>query len=248
MDLRNSSIDLRGKVALVTDIASDHGFHLAQGLLHAGARVHAVNPDHGECVRQTEELRRFGHAIGHAVDLRDGAALMHFAQLISEQVPRLSILVGTLRLACTADSTEVAEAKVLEKYDLLGDLFLVQQLVASLRDGSTATDPARVILVGGFEPSRSAESRPSGRGAGLSFASLARDISQRFVEQRINLNFVDAHPDRSESAPTVEGPVSLLDSVLQFAGVATAHVRGQVIAGAPVIGSSGHASFMNFPP
>lgn len=238
-----TDVDLSGKVALVTSTADELGFQLARTLVQAGAHVHLVNPGHRDCMRQTDLLRGVGTATGHVVDLQSGIALMHFARLIVEEVPRLNILVSNARIARPEGSTALFDQSVLEKYEILGDLCLAQELVPSLRDGSTVADPARVILVGQFEKLRAPRPPSTKRAvarkpAGTVTHPYAEGIAQRFLEQRINLNFIDL---ASRSADAALASESVCQSLLWLSSVGAVRVRGEVAPVAAVAASRGAA-------
>lgn len=222
------AVDLAGKVALVTSVAGESGLQIARMLAQSGAHVHIVSPDQRDCIAQMQELRRCGQVTGHAVDLQDGVALMYFADLIVEEVPKLNILISNARVARSERSMAMLDREILEKYDLLGDLCLAQELMPSLRDGSTAADPARVILLGDFEVLRTSGAPAKGESVRASAKSYSQGIAQRFMAQRINLNFVDAGRPGGDTSASAEEASLLLSHVLHFSSPATAHVWGEV--------------------
>lgn len=231
ISLDGEALQLEGKCALVTSTSNEAGLQVADMLVKEGATVYLVNRDQHECIVQVEALRRAGKAKGYAVNLQDPLTLAHFSHLLNEEVSKLHILVSVERLARIEHSSS-ADSTVREREQLHGELDLIQELVPSLHAGSTAVDPARVILIGDFAGLRLPQVPVRHGTSPVTDSSTATEIAQQFVEHRINLNFVDLGP------PSVAAGAwhasSLLACVRQLTSIRAAHTRGEVQRGAPV--------------
>ncbi|MET3515045.1 NAD(P)-dependent dehydrogenase (short-subunit alcohol dehydrogenase family) [Pseudacidovorax sp. 1753] len=230
ISLDGEALQFEGKCALVTSTANETGFQIADMLVKADATVYLVNRDQRECSMQVEALRRSGKAKGYAVNLQDPLTLSHFLHLLNEEISKLHILVSVERLARIAQSSS-SDFALRAREQLQGELDLIQELIPSLHAGSTAVDPARVILIGDFAGLRLSQV-PLRHGAlPRTESSTATEIAQQFVEHRINLNFVDLAPPYIAAGASHASP--LLACVRQLTSIRTAHTRGEVQSVAP---------------
>lgn len=230
ISLDGEALQFEGKCALVTSTANETGLQVADMLVKAGATVYLVNRDQRECSMQVEALRRSGKAKGYAVNLQDPSTLSHFSHLLNEEVSKLHILVSVERLARIAQSSS-SEFTVREREQLHGELDLIQELVPSLHAGSTAVDPARVILIGDFAGLRLSQVPLRQGTSPVTDSSTATEIAQQFVEHRINLNFVDLGPPCIAAGASHTSP--LLACVRHLTSIRAAHTRGEVQRVAP---------------
>lgn len=225
MEHETGSVNLTGKVALVTSIATFAGFEIAKMLVMAGAVVHVVDPDHERNRAQLGELRKLGKAIGHVVDLQDAYTVAHFGHLLFEQLPELHILVCNERIASSTTSSAVFAESILEQYGLFGDLCLVHDLLDCLSAASTVAEPARVVVVGDFTGLGEAGNEQQPAAKKLPTLSHAKGIAQRFVANRVNVNFIDlGHDGGADPSESKD----LLRQLRFFLSAAAVQTRGEV--------------------
>lgn len=202
--------DLQGKVALVTDMARPFGFAIAQRLAQAGATVHGVHADQRRCAEQLRHLCQWGPAFGHVVQLQDGLAAAQFAYQLNEEIPKLDFIVSNCRVA-EAQAWAAAGAPAGSPTDAQGELALVHELLDALRQGASAQDPARVVLVGPFE------------------AAAIRDAAARLQCEGVHLNALvvpDAVQDSTPGDPRMQ---ALLSAVLAYCSANAAQRVGETV-------------------
>lgn len=196
-----SSFGLTNKVALVTDIESPSGYAIAKALVKAGAQVHGVSSQHEICARRINRLRRWGMATGHVVDLRSGVAALQFAYQFNEELPRLHILISNFRIAPNSSVRKHLSRTSVGPVEILAEMALVQELLGSLRDAGTTSDPARVVLVGTFlgDAEQSVVGIPQDGGT-QRLGAYARNVSNRLKQHRVNFSFFEPTVRRETSA------------------------------------------------
>lgn len=140
------SVELKGKVAVVTGPTSGIGKELARGLARTGATLvlAARNPQKAEAVR--EELVRevgAGELRVMQVDVSSVASIRAFAERFNAEVGKLHLLVNNAG-AWFSDRRESADGLELTfATNVVGPYLLTTLLAPSLRAGA----PARVVNV-----------------------------------------------------------------------------------------------------
>jgi NADP-dependent 3-hydroxy acid dehydrogenase YdfG len=209
-------VDLTHKVALITDIESLSGYAIAKALVKAGAQVHGVSPHHDICSRRIKRLRRWGMAMGHVVDLRNGAAALQFAYQLNEELPRLHVLISNCRIALGSSMQNLFALASAGRVEVLGEMVLIQELLGSLRDAATTSDPARVVLVGTLfgdvEPS--VDGASEGGGA-QRFGAYARNVATRLKEHRVNVSIFEPGMNQKRGAGGASGRVRAASMLLE---------------------------------
>lgn len=216
------STDIKGKVALVTDIANPLGFAIAEQLVKAGAIVHVVNPDHRRCLDQVHELAKSGAAFGHVVNLQDGLAAMQFAYQLNEEVSSLDIIVSNCRIASVPALAAVGKPTT-SPFETLGELALVQELMDGLRQGASESDPARVVLVGSFE-------NVTGDGRHKSLAAHAQDVAARLKGHRVALNLIQAAATAHDNDQPSTNGLAVVSAVLAYVSASASQRYGELVS------------------
>ncbi len=144
---------LDGKVALVTGGSRGIGRMMAEGLLRAGASVYLTARKSGACERAAAELSALGRceALPANVATADGRAAL--VEAIRAREDRLHILINNAGATWGAPYAEYPESafdKVLN-LNVKAPFLLTRDLTPLLERGATASDPARVIIVGSID-------------------------------------------------------------------------------------------------
>lgn len=128
-----SIFDLTGSTAVVTGARRGIGFAMAEALAEAGANIIAASSsqeaDGGEIGRRVRELGRSFE--GHAVDFRDRAAVLGFADAVADRATILVNNAGTIRRSPAAEHPLQWWDEVLE-VNLNSQFVLTQKVGASM--------------------------------------------------------------------------------------------------------------------
>jgi len=145
---------LKGKVALVTGGSRGIGFHIARGLLEAGAtRVYISARKAEACDAAAEQLKVYGECVSIPADVTNAAGRDHLATQLTDREPALHVLVNNAGATWGAPLGEYPEDgvdKVLST-NVKAPLLLTQALLPLLRAAARPNDPARVINLGSVD-------------------------------------------------------------------------------------------------
>lgn len=129
--MSNPSMQLNGRVAVVTGATRGIGYALALGLAEAGADVVAVSRHKEDCEKAVGQIRDLGRrALAVAADVTDLASVQNMVQLTVKQFGQIDILVNNAGTAINKKS----EALTPEDWDrvinvnLKGAFFCAQQV------------------------------------------------------------------------------------------------------------------------
>jgi len=140
---------LAGRVALITGGSRGIGRMIAEGFLHAGAKVYISARKGGQLEETAKDLSKIGPCVALTINASgaDGAKAMADAYLGHEK--KLDILVNNAGAAWGADFDEFPEAgwdKVMD-LNVKTPFFLTQSLHAALRAAGSKERFAKVINI-----------------------------------------------------------------------------------------------------
>ncbi len=145
-----SLFSLSGKVALVTGGSSGIGAMIAEGLLHAGARVYIASRKKDACDRVADELSSIGPCVSapaNVATVEGRAALVDAVSTREECLHILDNNAGASWGAPYAEYPDAAFDKVLG-LNVTTPFALTRDLTPMLERAATPNDPARVVNVG----------------------------------------------------------------------------------------------------
>ena len=149
----NELFDVRGKVAVVTGGSRGIGYMIAEGLVRNGVRVYITARKAAACDEAAARLAEFGECVSFPADLSGDEGIASFVERFAEREGRLDILVNNAGAAWGAPIGDFPDAgfqKVLD-VNVKAPFMLTQALMAQLKAGATADDPARVIMIGSVD-------------------------------------------------------------------------------------------------
>jgi NAD(P)-dependent dehydrogenase (short-subunit alcohol dehydrogenase family) len=203
-----SLFSLSGKVALVTGGSSGIGAMIAEGLLHAGARVYIASRKKDACDRVADELSSIGSCVSVPANVATAEGRTALVDAVSTREECLHILVNNAGAAWGAPYSEYPEAafdKVLG-LNVTAPFALTRDLTALLERAATAEDPARVVNVGSIAGFRVEELTGTGTFAysasKAALHHLTRTLAAELGPRHITVNAIA--PGFFESRMTVE--------------------------------------------
>jgi len=184
------SIDLAGKVAVVTGGGQGLGWATSQMLRAAGARV-AVNylddPQGLNRQRAEEALRAFGDdGFTAAADVRSAADMQGFLKAVHERWGRLDIVVNNAAIIRDRTLRKLTDAEWSDVIDtnLSGVYRVCQAAVPLLADGGRIVNMASISGVVGFFGQANYASAKAG------VIALTKVLSKELASRRITVNAV----------------------------------------------------------
>lgn len=192
---------LHGKVAVVTGGSRGIGFMIASGLVANGVRVYITARKAEACDAAAAELSTHGECISIPADLSTQEGLETFVSTLTDRESQVDILINNAGAAWGAPLGEFPEIgfdKVLD-INVKAPFMLTQALLAQLKAGATAEDPARVIMIGSIDGIRV----PVGDNYSYSASKagihmMARHMAAHLVRDNITINSIAPGPFESK--------------------------------------------------
>lgn len=145
--------DIRDKVVLITGGSRGIGRAMAEGLVHAGARVYIGGRNVQRCQDTAAELAQFGECFPLPGKLHDVQTAQALAHSFTQRETRLDVLInnaGTMWAAPIEEYPESGWDKVFDT-NVKSVFFLIQALLPMLRSAACPDEPARIINVGSIQ-------------------------------------------------------------------------------------------------
>jgi NAD(P)-dependent dehydrogenase (short-subunit alcohol dehydrogenase family) len=134
------SVDLQGKVVLVTGAARGMGRMHAENFCREGSRVVMTDVDEAELNRAVEELRGRGYQVyAYAFDVSDREACFRVAERVRQEVGPVDVLVNNAGITDCRAVLELPERSVrrMMEVNYFGYVWMMQALVPDMvRRGS----------------------------------------------------------------------------------------------------------------
>jgi NAD(P)-dependent dehydrogenase (short-subunit alcohol dehydrogenase family) len=188
--------EIRGKVALVTGGTSGIGRMIAQALVRRGAVTYITGRDASRSREVAAELGAAG-CVGLAADLSSPDGPARLATEFARHEKCLHLLVNN----AGANDNGRLEELTPEAWDrvvnvnLRSAFFLVQQLLAPLRSGASAEDPARIVNIGSIGGLHVPDWDAFAYGASkAALHHLTRSLAKRLGSDHITVNAIAPGP------------------------------------------------------
>jgi len=196
-----SLFGLRGKTAVVTGGSRGIGFMIASGLVLNGVKTYITARKAEACDQAAARLSELGECTSIPADLSTAEGLATFVPALSECEDQVDILVNNAGAAWGATLGEFPGFgfdKVLD-INVKAPFMLTQALLPQLREGATADDPARVIMIGSIDGIRV----PAGDNYSYSASKagihmLGRHLASHLVGDHITVNSIAPGPFESK--------------------------------------------------
>lgn len=184
--------DLTGKTALVTGGAQGLGRMIAEGLLHAGAKVAITSRKEDICTAAADEMSSLGTCIPLPCDLSSPEAAVDLAARVKAQFgDKLNILInnaGKTWGGSLDDFPDKAWPGVM-MVNVQAPFTLIRELLPALEAGGTKDDPSRIINIGSVAGLKTARlSAYSYSASKAAIHMLTRDLAGELAERNINVN------------------------------------------------------------
>jgi NAD(P)-dependent dehydrogenase (short-subunit alcohol dehydrogenase family) len=193
--------DVRGKVAVVTGGSRGIGLMIARGLLEAGAEVIVSARKADALAAATAELSKLGTVTGIPADVSTEAGVAALASGIQAKHDTVDVLVnnaGATWGGAVDDFPLAAWDKVLST-NVQGVFALTQALLPQLRNGATASDPARVINIGSVDGLRVPMMENYSYSASKAAVHmLTRHLAKRLASEHVTVNAIAPGPFESK--------------------------------------------------
>lgn len=182
------SVDLKGKVALVTGGSRGLGQAMVMGLAKAGADVVIASRKLGPCEEVAREAEALGvRALPNVCHTGDPASIDALIEAIWAKFGRLDILVNNAGInPATAPLSDLSHdlfQKVLD-VNLLGPWYLASRAAPKMRDNGGGSI-INVISVGGIKPSPTQGSYAASKAA---LSALTRVMAAEWAPWGIRVN------------------------------------------------------------
>ncbi len=257
----DSLFSVAGKRALVTGGSRGIGRMIASALLSNGAEVIIASRTADDVDAAVSELSKLGNCSGVAADVATEAGRSALVDAVGA-AGGLDILVNNAGMA-VPESPAGADADLsaaMLALNVTAPLLLTQALAEQLKDGATAHDPARVVMIGSVDGIRVPVTPLFTYGASKAAVhSLTRQLAHTLNGEHVTVNaiapgmFESAMTERVLAAPGMQerieagiplgrigAPQDIAAAVLFLAGSGGSYLTGTLI---PVDGgvSTNHA-------
>jgi NAD(P)-dependent dehydrogenase (short-subunit alcohol dehydrogenase family) len=224
-----------GKVVLVTGGSRGIGLAVAEGLVHAGARVYICARNADTCELAAKDLSQYGECHPIPADLGTVAGCRSLAETISRRESRIDVLVnnaGALWAEKLADYPESGWDKVFD-LNVKGPFFLVQALLPLLKAAASPDDPARIINIGSINAIRVAPHETYAYSASKAAVhQLSRHLAAQLAPFSVTVNVIAPGMFRSKmltGSIDARGEETILASVPLKRFVSPSDMAGAVI-------------------
>ena len=153
MTASQNLFDVSGKVVVVTGGSRGIGYGIAEGFVHAGAKVYVCSRKQADCEKAAAELSQYGHCMAIPANLGSVEGCRTLAEELARRESRIDVLVnnaGNIWVETLAEYPESGWDKVFD-LNVKGVFFLTQALVPLIEAGATANDPGRIINIGSID-------------------------------------------------------------------------------------------------
>ena len=237
-----------GKRALVTGGSRGIGRMIAEGLLANGATVTVAARSPEQVESAVTELSEVGDCDGVVADVGTPEGRQAMSDAVTEG---LDVLVNNAGMAMPGSPTEAdaERSAAMLNTNVTAPLLLTQALLPALTDAASATDPARVVMVGSIDGIRVPATSLFTYGASkAALHSLTRHLAHTLAADHITVNaiapgmFESAMTERMLAAPGMQERIEasiplgrigsstdMAAAVLYLCGRAGAYLTGTVI-------------------
>ncbi len=184
---------IRGRVVLITGGGKGIGYHMAEALVRAGARVYLCSRDGQACEAAAQALSAEGECIGFGADIATAEGIGTVVQFLGEREQALHALFNNAGRSWGAELDAFPE----DAWGAVMDLnvktpfFLVQRLLPLLEAGGSADNPARVINIGSIAGVVAASLNAWSYGPSKAAVhQLTRMLARDLCERHINVNAI----------------------------------------------------------
>lgn len=203
-----ASIDLSGKVAIVTGAGHGLGQTIARAWAEAGARVavNDINPD--RAYRTAAELRDAGgSAVGIMADVSNRFQCVHLIETTRAEFGRLDILINHASISPTASVLRMDEWELMRVLDVnVKGVFFMTQLVGRVMADQRRADPAftgLILNLVGAEPDRAGRAAYTATQAAL--PALTRACARELGPLGVRVEMLEIGEDVGKTVAGVMG-------------------------------------------
>jgi NAD(P)-dependent dehydrogenase (short-subunit alcohol dehydrogenase family) len=250
--------DVSGKVVAVTGGSRGIGYGIAEGFVHAGAKVYVCSRKAADCEKAAAELSQYGECVAVPANLGTVEGCRAFADELARRESRLNVLVnnaGNIWVETLSDYPETGWDKVFD-LNVKGVFFLTQALLPLIQAGADAKDPGRIINIGSIDafhvPDHETYAYSSSKAA---LHHLTKHLARQLAPANVTVNIIAPGRYRSqmlENAIELEGAGEMLTPIplrrfaegadLAGAAIYLASRAGSFVTGAMLPVDGGHAT------
>jgi NAD(P)-dependent dehydrogenase (short-subunit alcohol dehydrogenase family) len=184
---------MRGRSVLVTGGSRGIGRMVAEGFVRARATVYITARNAAACDETAAELCLLGQCVSLPGDLSSEQGCSQVAAQLAERTSSLDVLVNNAGATWGAPLEDFPDSAFdkLWAVNVKGPFHLTRLLLPQLRAAASATDPARVIMVGsvdGIAVPRTESYAYSASKAALHM--LTRHLAHKLAPERITVNAI----------------------------------------------------------
>ncbi|RYE40770.1 MAG: SDR family oxidoreductase [Hyphomicrobiales bacterium] len=250
--------DVSGKVVVVTGGSRGIGYGIAEGFVHAGAKVYVCGRKTADCEKAAAELSQYGHCVPITANLGTVDGCRAFAEELGRHESRLDVVVnnaGNIWVESLADYPESGWDKVFD-LNVKGVFFLTQALLPLIEAAAGAGNPGRIINIGSIDafhvPEHETYAYSSSKAA---LHHLTRHLALKLAPANVTVNVIAPGRYRSrmlKNAIDLEGADEMLAPIplkrfaegadLAGAAIYLSSRAGAFVTGAVLPVDGGHAT------
>lgn len=182
-----------GKRVLITGGSRGIGAMLAHGFVTHGAKVYLAARDAAACEATATQLQAFGEATALSADLSTPAGVADLGQQFAGHEDTLDVLVNNAGATWGApfDSYPPEAFDKVFNVNVTAPFLLTQALAPALRNSASATNPARVIMIGSIDGIRLPDFDSFAYSASkAALHQLTRHIAKALAPEAITVNAI----------------------------------------------------------